>query len=97
MITHGVCGVVRVPYMAQPRLLSELLTARCQKLGLSMEAASSSIGEPPNAISRWVAQTQFPSPAKYEKIADFLDISLEEMGAALALDRLDHHRRKLSQ
>jgi transcriptional regulator with XRE-family HTH domain len=68
--------------------LSTLLKAKCEADGLTFQQASEIMGQSPNAVSRWVRLTIFPGPAQYRVIADFLGISVGEVGAALAYDQL---------
>lgn len=84
------------PVEESPRL-STMLVEECARRGLTMEQASKTLGEPSNAISRWVSLAVFPGPQKYQKIADFLGVSVYEVGGALALDRLVKHQRELTR
>jgi hypothetical protein len=74
-----------------------MLVDECDRRELTMEQASRTLEEPADAISRWVSLAVFPGPQKYQKIADFLGVSVYEVGGALALDRLVKHQRDLSR
>jgi hypothetical protein len=47
------------------------------------------MGQAPNAVSRWVALSILPGPKQYGVIAEFLGISIFEVGGALALDQVE--------
>jgi hypothetical protein len=80
------------------RPLSERLRERCGPgRPITMEEASQEMGEPLNAVSRWVNLTVLPGPEKYAVIAKFLGISEFEVGGAIAMDAKARRRARLSR
>lgn len=77
--------------------LSIMLRSKCDKLGMTFEEASLQMGEPANAVSRWVSLSVLPGPSKYQAIADFLGVSIYDVGGALALDQVARWEKGLSQ
>lgn len=61
------------------------------------ERASIEMGQPKNAVSRWIDLTVLPGPDKYTAIATYLGITEFEVGGAIALDAKARRQARRSQ
>lgn len=61
------------------------------------ERASVAMGQPKNAVSRWIDLTVLPGPDKYAAIAAYLGITEFEVGGAIALDAKTRRQARRSQ
>ena len=78
------------------RPLSERLEERCSDPAhpMTYEQASVAMGQPANAVSRWVRLDVIPGPDKWPAIAEFLGISQFEVSGESGLDQIERTRRR---
>lgn len=81
--------------LVDERPLSERLRSKCADLEMTLEQASLEMGQGKNAASRWVNLTVIPGPEKFAAIAEFLGISVYEVGGAVAADQVTRHQSRL--
>jgi hypothetical protein len=61
------------------------------------ERVSTQLGLSKNTISRYISLDVLPGPEKYPILAEFLEITVFEVGGAVALDQLTRHQARLSR
>jgi transcriptional regulator with XRE-family HTH domain len=61
------------------------------------ERVSMELGLSKNTISRYISLDLLPGPEKYPILAEYLEITVFEVGGAVALDQVSRRRARLSQ
>ena len=77
------------------RPLSERLKEKIPKG--DWERVSMELGLSKNTISRYISLDVLPGPEKYPILAEYLEITVFEVGGAVALDQVSRRRARLSQ
>jgi hypothetical protein len=61
------------------------------------ERVSTELGLSKNTISRYISLDLLPGPEKYPILAEYLEISVFEVGGAVALDQVNRRQARLSR
>lgn len=68
--------------------LTSALRGEIARRGLTQEAAALSAGVSYNQMNRWI-HGQVPMPRSYTRLADWLGVTIFELGGLIAMDQVE--------